>query len=292
MAGRLQIDSTLGQLEELWGYLDTLFDAIEATGEWGHKHGPDWTFADVPYHLAYFDQQLIGRGLELGPDYPQAEQERYITMAEVNVWNAREFAKRAPGQTARESVAQARAVRDQIRRLVVGLDDDGMQRPFYLPLLGMGWINTGTGLTLAVVHNWSEFTQLRIHMGRAEPVPSAGATNTYLGTIVGFMAMSMDKQAAHGLDFTVVYDFTDSGVSPVTFQVHDGAANVTLGRAQHADLVITESADTFEKVLRGIESPMDVMQSGAMRVSNMEALGTFGKLFPTGESIEEKVLVN
>jgi hypothetical protein len=280
----------MGQLEELWGHLDTLFDAIEAANDWGHKHGREWTFADVPYHLAYFDRELIGRGLELGENYPQAQQERYTTMPEVNAWNAREFAKRPAGQTPGQSVAQTRAARDQIRRLAAGLFDDDLQRPFYLPLLGMGWINAGMGLGLAVVHNWSEFTQLRIHMNRAEPVPSAAATNTYLGAMVGFMGMSMDRQAAQGLNFSVVYDFTDPGVLPVTFRVSDGAATAMPGRPEHADLVITESADTFEKVLRGIESAMDAMQSGAMQVSNLEALGTFGRLFPSGQAVEETVV--
>jgi hypothetical protein len=111
-------------------------------------------------------------------------------------------------------------------------------------------------------------------------VPSAAVTNTYLGAMIGFMGMFMDRSAAQGLDFTVLYDFTDPGVSPVTFRVHDGAASAAPGRPERADLVITESAETFEKVFRGIQSPMDALQSGAMRASPMEALGTFGKLFP------------
>jgi hypothetical protein len=281
MPGREQVEGIMGQLEELWGHFDTLYAAIEAAGDWGHKHGPDWTFADLPYHMAYFDQQLVVRALELGRDYPEAEQERYTTMAEVDAWNAREFAKRPPGQTPQASVAEERAVRDRLRRMAAELTDADLQRPMYMPLLGMGWINAGMGLMMPVIHGWSELTQLRVHMGRAEPVPSAGVTNTYLGAMIGFMGMFMDKSAAQGLDFTVLYDFTDPGVAPVTFRVQDGAATAAPGRPERADLVITESAETFEKVFRGIQSPVDALQSGAMRASDMEALGTFGKLFPT-----------
>src|SRR5437867_2656942 len=100
MSGREQVEGIMGQLEELWG----------------HKHGPDWTFADL-------------------------------------------------------------------------------QRPLYMPLLGMGWVNAGMGLMFPVIHNWSEVTQLRVHMGRAEPVPSAAVTNTYLGAMIGFMGMFMDRSA-------------------------------------------------------------------------------------------------
>jgi alkyl sulfatase BDS1-like metallo-beta-lactamase superfamily hydrolase len=150
----------------------------------------------------------------------------------------------------------------------------------YMPLLAMGWVNAGMGLGLAVVHNWSEFTQLRIHMGRAEPVPSASTTNTYLVSILNFMGMGLNRQAAQGVDFSVVYEFTDRAVSPITLRVKDGAATAAPGRPEDADLLITQSAETFEKVFRGIQSPMDAVQSGEMRVSNMETLGTFGVLFP------------
>jgi putative sterol carrier protein len=279
MSSRMQVDGLVSQLEELWEDFDVLFGAIQASEDWGHKHGPDWTFADVPYHLAYFDRELIVRGLEHGPNYPETEQETYPTMGEVNAWNAREFARRPNGQSPAESVQQSHDVRDQIRRLTAGLTDDDLQRPMYMPLLGMGWINAGMGLGLGVVHNWSEFTQLRVHMGRSEPVPSAATTNTYLVSILNFMGMGLNKQAAQGVDFTVVYEFTDEGVSPVTLRVKDGAATAAPGSPE-ADLVITQSAETFEKVFRGIQSPVDAMQSGAMRVSNMDALGTFGALFP------------
>src|SRR5262245_66583422 len=73
MSGRDQVEGIVGQLEELWAHFDTLYDAVEAAGDWRHRHGPDWTFADLPYHMAYFDDQLVARALELGPDYPPAE---------------------------------------------------------------------------------------------------------------------------------------------------------------------------------------------------------------------------
>ena len=78
------------------------------------------------------------------------------------------------------------------------MTDDDLIRPLYMPLLAMGWVNAGMGLGLAVVHNWSEFTQLRILMNRAEPVPSAATSNTYLVSILNFMGMGLNRQAAQG----------------------------------------------------------------------------------------------
>jgi hypothetical protein len=77
--------------------LDVLFDDLTAAGGWSQKHGPDWTFADVPYPLAYCNQEILIRGLEAGPDLPAAEQELLASIPEMNAWNERMFAGRPAG---------------------------------------------------------------------------------------------------------------------------------------------------------------------------------------------------
>jgi putative sterol carrier protein len=74
--------------------------------------------------------------------------------------------------------------------------------------------------------------------------------------------------------------FTDPGVGAWTIQITDGSATVAEGAAADADLVITQSSETFEKTFRGIQDPAEAMQSGAVLVSNFESLATFGQLFP------------
>ena len=85
---------------------------------------------------------------------------------------------------------------------------------------------------------------------------------------------------AAGVDFTAVFDFSDPGVSPFAIRVKDGSATVEQGRPNGADLVLTESAETFEKTFRGIATFPDLIKSGAVQVSNMEGLAKFGSLFP------------
>ncbi len=103
---RRQINELMTHIEELWGHLETLFDDLTANDGWGGKHGADWTFADVPYHLAYCNQDIVIRGLENGTELAQEKQELLASTETLNAWNARKFAARPAGQTAAQSVAQ------------------------------------------------------------------------------------------------------------------------------------------------------------------------------------------
>jgi hypothetical protein len=37
---------------------DTIFDSLTAS-DWRRTHGKHWVIADVPYHLSYFDRDLV-----------------------------------------------------------------------------------------------------------------------------------------------------------------------------------------------------------------------------------------
>jgi hypothetical protein len=90
----------------------------------------------------------------------------------------------------------------------------------------------------------------------------------------------LDKEAAKGREFRVVMAFTDPGVSDFTVEVVGGEASVRPGGEGKADLVITQNAETFEKTVRGIQPLPEAIQEGAVQVSDMESLATFGELFP------------
>ena len=65
--------SLLADLDDLWQNLDAIFVSL-GSSDWSRQHGPHWTFADVPYHLAYFDREIVAHPIERGPDLPTAEQ--------------------------------------------------------------------------------------------------------------------------------------------------------------------------------------------------------------------------
>ena len=85
--------SLLADLDDLWQNLDAIFVRL-GPSDWSRRHGPDWTFADVPYHLAYFDREIVVHPLEQGLDLPITEQWVARSNPDVHAWNARRFAER------------------------------------------------------------------------------------------------------------------------------------------------------------------------------------------------------
>ena len=277
---RNELTGIMNQVEEMWAHLDTLFGSLASDNGWERAHGQDWTLADVPYHLAYCNRDVVARGLALGPDYPEGEQKLLDSLEAISEWNKRKFAERPAGQTAEESVAQWRESCEEIRSITAGMTDRDLERSCWYPM----WIGWATArhllLNFCLVHDYGEFMQLRIHMGRREPVPSPTITSTYLGAMLQMLPMFLNQEAAAGKEFTVVHEFTDRDVGTYTLRVADGQAAVTRGRAEDPDLVLTQSSETWEKTLRGIQSPAEAIESGDIGVSDFEALAMFGQLFP------------
>jgi hypothetical protein len=88
--GRGQIEALMAQIEEMWRHQDALFNTITEKSEWGHKHGPDWTFSDVPYHLAYCNRDLVARAVDCGRDLPAEERMAFNSPGRPNrLWNRR-----------------------------------------------------------------------------------------------------------------------------------------------------------------------------------------------------------
>ena len=180
--GRAQLDELMRLQEDMWTLIDTVFTNVAAAGAWDRKHGPDWILADVPYHLAYFNRDLVIRPLEVGEEMPPEEQ---IKILDLGSWNEDEFAKRPQDQTPAESVAEMKATWDEVRRIVAGFTDADLERVMWQSLAGMGWIPISAGLSICRNHEYSEFLQARIHLGDTEPVPSAELTDGYLASMTG-----------------------------------------------------------------------------------------------------------
>ncbi|MDX1614089.1 MAG: hypothetical protein R3300_07235 [Candidatus Promineifilaceae bacterium] len=280
---REHVEAMHEQMEEMWSHLGVLFDRLETGHEngpgWDAPHGEDWILADVPYHLAYCNRDVVARGIELGPDYPDDQRELLQDAEQLSAWNERKFAERPPGQTPAESVTQWRASCMIIRGQLGDMNDAALDRKAWMPLL-MGWATVRHLLMFGLTHDWSEFTQLRIHMGLSEPQPSPAITTAYLSSILSFYPRWLDREAAAGRHFTTVLAFNDPGVGEWTIEVADGQATVRAGAADDADLVLTQSSETYEKTLRGIQDPAEAIRSGDVRVSDPEALSLFAALFP------------
>lgn len=275
-----RVRDLIGELEDLWACLDTLLDGLAAR-DWGRRHGKDWTFADLPYHLAYFDRELIAEAIVRGPDVPVGERRTLRTMAELNAWNAERFAQRPARQTAAESLAAMRASRDLVRRAVAPLSDGDLSRPVWCPLPGQGWLTTGAALAMCTGHTWSHLQEARLRLGRTAPVPGAGATHRALGAITGAMPAMFDRAVATKVgQFAAVLSFSGPGGGDWTIRVANGACVVSEGGDVSADLILTQRPEGLVKTMTGMQNPMLALLTGQLRVRGFGKLGAFGKLFP------------
>jgi len=281
MPNRTQVENLTTQIESIWDCQDQLFETIARGNDWDHKHGADWTFADVPFHLAYCNWDLVIRPIQLGKELPVSEQRSFKGPADLAVYNSGRFAEKSALQTVEKSLADLEGSRNELRRLLAEMSDADLDRPAWYPFGGGMWANVRAPLQFCLAHDWSEFMQLRIHMGLSEPVPDPAITSAYVARMLNMiMPRRLNSNAANGNQFTIVYAFTDPGVTPVTVQVSNGAAKIVPGAYDNPDLILTQNAETFEKILRGIQKFPDAIQSGAIHVNNFETLTSFGQLFP------------
>jgi len=89
------------------------------------------------------------------------------------------------------------------------------------------------------------------------------------------------REAAKAIgEFTLVMSFTGPGGGDWTFRVASGTCTVAEGRADRADLILTQSPEGLVKTMAKLQNPLLALLTGRMRVRGLRALGTFGKLFP------------
>lgn len=122
---RTRIDALLADYERLWDTLDALLDGLTAD-DWTRAFGKAWSYADLPYHLAYFDRELVAYYLGHGQDLTDSDRWLMDDEGKVDAWNARMFARRPAGQTVSQTLAGMLAARDDVRQAVAKLTDAGL----------------------------------------------------------------------------------------------------------------------------------------------------------------------
>jgi putative sterol carrier protein len=275
-------DALMSLLEDLWSKLDQVLDSLPPE-QWAARHGRDWTFADVPYHLAYFDRDMIAGAILRGPDLPPDEQLPIRGQAELDAWNAPYFAAPRPdeaGTGVAESLAAMRAGRDLLRRLAAARDDADFQRPVFVRV--RGWVTVAAALQICHLHTFNHFTELMLRLKRTSPALDPRHEHLAMGALMASFATAMDPQFAATLrrPFTVVMRFTGLGGGDWTLRVAGGTLAVREGAAPGADLVMQQAPVMMVKLATGMQNPLPAMLTGRIKVRGMRAMGTFSKLFP------------
>ncbi|MDX1417869.1 MAG: DinB family protein [Candidatus Promineifilaceae bacterium] len=279
MSERERITLLSDQLERIWSDLDELLNGLDAAG-WQRKHGPDWIFADLPYHLAYFDR-YNARYLEAGSELPQEEQLVLDSFSAMAAWNDGQFALRPPGQTAQESLAEMHMARDRLRALMAGMTDADLSRPAWVSLTFFrGWRTAESVILVCLMHTWNEFMQLRIHMGREKPIPDPAITHMALGGFLVGMHALMDKEAAARQPLIIQYRINGPGGGRWTASLSGAGAVVEEVSTVEADLIFEQSVESFMKTFNGMHDPGQAIKSGEIKVQGTEYLPAYAALLP------------
>jgi hypothetical protein len=212
----------LGPLELIWADFDDLLADFDEA-DWARVHGPDWRLEDIPFHLAYFDREVIARPIVAG-DGPNAPTGHvFRTLGELNKWNDSFFAARPTDQTVEQSLAEMHAARNEIRDALS--DDRAAGSPVFVSLPAAGWIDAAGAVKRIRTHSWNHFAEARVRHGRPAPVPEAGIVHDAIGANLAYrplfcvadestppLAARLSVQGHGGGDWVI--------------QIHDGVCRV------------------------------------------------------------------
>ena len=272
----ISVRSIASELEAGWKLFDDVYDAFDAQ-QWAKKFGKTWTYAEQPWHLAFFDATMA-KYLAIADRAPD-DRLHLRSMGDLNAWNKREFARRAAGHAVADSLAEMRRSRNAIRTQLATMTDADLERRTWMPLI-FGWTTARDVLHALIVHNVAEYWKLWMRTGKRTPAPSANAVHLRLDFMMKFMPVSMNRELAAKKPFTMVWNFEGPGGGAWTFNVADGQCRVDCVEPTRADLRITMKPEDFHRIVTKMTPPPLLMLTGKMKVKGFGAMGTFAKLFP------------
>jgi hypothetical protein len=279
-----RVDQFRAEIEDLWTQLDVIFDSLTER-DWQRRHGPDWVVADVPYHLSYFDADIVAGPIERGTGEPGPGERLLTTLRELNEWNAQMFAMRPADETPQQSLKRMRASRDRVRAALSRMTDAGLDRPAWSFLAGIGRRTVETLLKGLVAHSWSHLMQLRYFLKRKDAAPSPEATHRALGFYAHLLQFSFERQEAAKLKTPFIVGMEYRGPGGGAWRVRAEESGCTVEEVDPSELrtasvKLTMTPETSIKMFAEITNPMLLMLTRQVRVKGFSRMRTFGKLFP------------
>lgn len=273
----MEAQALLAPLDSIWADIDELLADFSAS-DWERVHGPDWRFDDIPFHLAYFDRELIARPIVAGdgPDAPTARVFR--TLRDLNDWNDAFFADRPADQQVERSLAEMHAARDEIRAAIG--DGRSADAPVFVSLPAAGWVDVAGAVKRVRTHTWNHFAEARVRHGRLGPVPDAHISHDAIGVNLGYRPLFCvaDESTA---PFAARWSIRGHGGGDWVIRIHDGACEVIEDAPDDADLTLTfEDVDAFASMNFAVTPPPALIEQGSLEVSNPAAMARLAELIP------------
>ena len=287
-SGSVIVSRMRSSLEELWSALDSLFEEM-SPADWQRPHGPDWIFADLPYHLSYIDRLCVARPIELGEALPPAEQVQLRSLNELNTWNQGRFAARPEGQKVELSLEQMYESRKQVRKVTAALTDADLSNPAWFPLLNMrGFRSAQVALAFCAGHTWQHMEEARVRHGHVGTLVGPELTHAMLnGTIPGIplyliiptTTLFLDAGRAKEMDFSFALNITGSEGGLWDFHTSGTGWQIEEVESADSDLVLSMDLDTYIKMRHFISDQESLIESGNILASDERALAVYNQLF-------------
>jgi len=167
----------------------------------------------------------------------------------------------------REVLAEFRAITDERLAQLRALSEDGFDAPSWTPM-GPGTIRTL--IPFRIFDLWVHEQDIRRALDRPGDVTGAAADNCY-DQLVGFVPFVIGKKVGAPTGTTVVFDIGGAADRSIGIEV-DGRAKIAAPVADPT-VGLAMDSDTFVRLLNGRGDPIDILESGAVRVRGDEALG-------------------
>lgn len=265
------ISQTLADLETIWDALDTFYQRFSPQ-DWAHKHGKEWTFADMPFHLAYFNQMVIhGIRSDHGEKAP-------LTLQELNSWNDAHFTRRSASQAGANALSYLHETQSALRQLAAQY---APETPVFMPLIIVGgWRTLTFALNYLLNHTWLHFTESHLRLARRLPDLPISLVNRTLNFMVEAAAGALRPEDLVGVNLVTILRLTGDGGGAWTFTMRDGKCHVAADSTAPADAEITTDIATYLKTsLHNMQSPLLALLLGKTRIKGLAGGQQFQKIF-------------
>ena len=262
--------SILADLETLWGALDSFYQNFSSK-DWSRKHGKDWTFADMPYHLAYFNQTVID-----GIKNDQGGRAK-LTLQELNTWNNARFAQRLASQIGAQGLAYLHTTQAALKEAAMS---HSLETPVFLPLIIVGgWRTLAFALEYLLDHAWIHFTESHLRFTRRLPELPAPLVHRILHFTMQAAAGALQPEDLAGVELVTSLRLIGEGGGVWSFTMHAGKCQVEAGPTQ-ADAEITSDIATYLKTsIHSMQSPLLALLLGKTRIKGLSKAQQFQKIF-------------
>ena len=260
----------LADLETIWGALDSFYQSFSPK-DWSRKHGKDWTFADMPYHLAYFNQTVID-GIE-----NDKGQQAKLTLQELNTWNDSHFARRPASQAEAKALEHLHTTQAALKEATTSYSLD---TPVFLPLIIVGgWRTLEFALEYLLNHTWLHFTESHLRFAQQLPELPPPLVNRVLNFTMEAAAGALRPEDLGGMELITILRLTGRGGGAWAFTMREGKCQVETP-AVHADAEISSDIATYLKTsIHHMQSPLLALLLGKTRIRGMSKAQQFQKIF-------------